>query len=223
MSMGDLANGHACNAFITAFAEDIIKKYRSPLLDQTFGEKVRYYVMADDNWEVHLYAAVASGADSEEKFQLAGAPIFCPTSDDIIEQTAEALELDEDEVERRLEKAAEDDARESEQAWQETLKNASPNYSVKRIGSAHGEDVLGGRARCAICGWIDEADPTNPTVREWHGDSFGNEDVDINDMASEPTVMCKLCQKQVPARTAHRHDGGYVGDECWDERLRSTE
>lgn len=40
----------------------------------------------------------------------------------------------------------------------------------------------------------------------------------------EDTVTCKFCHEQVPARTAHRHDGGYVGDECcWDERLRATE
>lgn len=103
--MGDLANGHACDAFILAFADDIVTKFRSKLLDQTFGDKVRYYVMADANWEVHLYAAVVADG-GEETFLLAGAPIFCPTSDDIIEQTAEALELDEDEAGRRLEKAA---------------------------------------------------------------------------------------------------------------------
>ena len=103
--MGDLAKGHSCDAFIVAFASDIVKKFRSKLLDETFGDKVRYYVMADDNWEVHLYAAVAAGADGEEKFQLVDAPIFCPSSDDIVEQTAEVLELEEDEVRRRLQKA----------------------------------------------------------------------------------------------------------------------
>lgn len=40
----------------------------------------------------------------------------------------------------------------------------------------------------------------------------------------EETVECKFCGKQVPADTAHLHDGGWVGDECcWDERLRSSE
>ena len=104
--MGDLANGHACDAFILAFANDIVTKYRSELLDRSFVDKVRYYVMADDNWEARLYAAVATGGGGEETFLLADAPIFCPTSDDIIEQTAEALQLEEEEVERRLEKAA---------------------------------------------------------------------------------------------------------------------
>jgi hypothetical protein len=37
-------------------------------------------------------------------------------------------------------------------------------------------------------------------------------------------VTCKLCGKQTSGLTAHRHDGGYVGDDCcWDERLRTTE
>ena len=76
--MGDSANGHACDAFITAFADDIVKKFRSRLLDQTFGDKVRYYVMADDNWEVHLYAAVATGGGRGETFVLTDAPISAP-------------------------------------------------------------------------------------------------------------------------------------------------
>jgi len=38
----------------------------------------------------------------------------------------------------------------------------------------------------------------------------------------EPTVTCKLCGKEVPEKTAHRHGGGWVGDDCcWDERLRA--
>lgn len=37
-------------------------------------------------------------------------------------------------------------------------------------------------------------------------------------------VPCKLCSKQVDFKTAHLHQGAYVGDECcWDERLRATE
>jgi hypothetical protein len=108
--VGDLANGHACDAFIVAFGDDIVTKFRSKLLDRTFGNKVRYYVMADTNWEVRLYAAVTTGAEGEETFILAGAPIFCPTSDDIIEQAAEELELAEAEARRRLEREALSDA-----------------------------------------------------------------------------------------------------------------
>ena len=37
-------------------------------------------------------------------------------------------------------------------------------------------------------------------------------------------VRCKFCNELVPKKTAHRHQGKWVGDECcWDERLRSTE
>jgi hypothetical protein len=50
------------------------------------------------------------------------------------------------------------------------------DWALKRVGSAHVEHVVGGRARCGLCGWIDEADPNNPTVREWHGDSFEHGD-----------------------------------------------
>lgn len=41
---------------------------------------------------------------------------------------------------------------------------------------------------------------------------------------STETVTCKLCGEEVPGKTAHRHSGGWIGDECcWDERLRRTE
>jgi hypothetical protein len=36
------------------------------------------------------------------------------------------------------------------------------------------------------------------------------------------TVTCKFCEEQVPASTAYRHDGGYVGECCWDDRLNAT-
>jgi hypothetical protein len=38
------------------------------------------------------------------------------------------------------------------------------------------------------------------------------------------TVRCALCGQRTAAAAAHRHDGGFIGDECcWDERLRATE
>lgn len=40
----------------------------------------------------------------------------------------------------------------------------------------------------------------------------------------EETVLCRFCQRQCIARTAHYYQGGWVGDECcWDERLRSSQ
>ena len=36
-------------------------------------------------------------------------------------------------------------------------------------------------------------------------------------------VPCKFCGKPVPDKTAHRHLDGWVGECCWDERLRASE
>ena len=38
-----------------------------------------------------------------------------------------------------------------------------------------------------------------------------------------PTVACKLCGRDVHERQAHRHDSGWIGPCCWDERLCATE
>jgi hypothetical protein len=38
------------------------------------------------------------------------------------------------------------------------------------------------------------------------------------------TVVCKVCEKETPAVTAHLHQGTWVGDNCcWDARLRNSE
>jgi hypothetical protein len=36
-------------------------------------------------------------------------------------------------------------------------------------------------------------------------------------------VRCQFCSKRVPVLTAHRHSGKWVGECCWEERLRVTE
>ena len=37
-------------------------------------------------------------------------------------------------------------------------------------------------------------------------------------------VVCSVCHDECAAKTAHLHQGEWIGDECcWDERLRSTE
>ena len=36
-------------------------------------------------------------------------------------------------------------------------------------------------------------------------------------------VTCKFCGKEIYPLDAHKHDTGYVGDCCWNERLRITE
>jgi hypothetical protein len=61
------------------------------------------------------------------------------------------------------------------------------DWAIKRAGSPHVEDVVGVRARCGLCGWIDQADPKNATVRAWHGDSFTD-----TGMQKGVTVLDKL-------------------------------
>lgn len=36
-------------------------------------------------------------------------------------------------------------------------------------------------------------------------------------------VRCNLCKNLVPRKDAHRHQGKWIGECCWDERLRSSE
>ncbi|WP_218253554.1 hypothetical protein, partial [Candidatus Magnetobacterium casense] len=58
-------------------------------------------------------------------------------------------------------------------------------------------------------------DPVNEPVDE-------NSLKDLNDPAN--TVVCHLCGKRVPSKTAHLHQERWIGDACcWDERLRSSE
>ena len=47
--------------------------------------------------------------------------------------------------------------------------------------------------------------------------------VTIERIAIDQLAPCKFCGKMAPLETAHRHDGGYVGECCWDERLKATE
>ena len=42
----------------------------------------------------------------------------------------------------------------------------------RRVGSGHEEMPVGGRSKCGICGWIDEADVSEADVRKFHADSF---------------------------------------------------
>ena len=42
--------------------------------------------------------------------------------------------------------------------------------------------------------------------------------------AQEPmTADCKFCWNEVSINEAHLHKGSHVCDECWDDRLKTTE
>ena len=43
------------------------------------------------------------------------------------------------------------------------------------------------------------------------------------EMDEEGFVPCKFCYEFGPTEEAHLHQGDYVGECCWDERLRMTE
>jgi len=43
------------------------------------------------------------------------------------------------------------------------------------------------------------------------------------DIEEYPTVICKFCNSEILTKTAHLHQGQYIGDCCWDERLKITE
>jgi len=43
-------------------------------------------------------------------------------------------------------------------------------------------------------------------------------------LADSDFVACHLCWHEVPVKTAHLHNGKWIGDACcWDERLRASE
>jgi hypothetical protein len=42
-------------------------------------------------------------------------------------------------------------------------------------------------------------------------------------LATGRAVRCKLCRQRVPRATALRHGRGWVGECCWDERLRASQ
>jgi hypothetical protein len=81
----------------------------------------------------------------------------------------------------------------------------------------------------ALAGAIDIISQKTLTPKEM-ADSlheYGSEpslfELDDNGLKAEDCVQCIFCEKQVEARTAHLHRGKYVGDCCWDERLRTSE
>lgn len=36
-------------------------------------------------------------------------------------------------------------------------------------------------------------------------------------------VKCYVCKERADALTAHLHDGKWIGECCWDDRLKSSE
>lgn len=103
-------------------------------------------------------------------------------------------------VEAELEAAVEAHKRGDLAAVEEALDDAA------RIESEHG------------------ATPATDELREKLIEEAEEEEAEDEGEEDPSNVTCSLCGEETPATTAHRHQDGWVGDECcWDERLRSTE
>ena len=69
-------------------------------------------------------------------------------------------------------------------------------------------------------------DSTADEYNKWEnlGDDEKTELIESLASKKAETVVCEFCHELVPAKTAHLHQGKWVGDECcWDERLRASE
>lgn len=87
---------------------------------------------------------------------------------------------------------------------------------------------------CESC----DADRVKEELEEWYyGSDVGMYRMSVNNTPMKlsnldednPTpdwnlsVSCKFCDKDCHPRRAHLHQGKYVCEDCWDERLRTTE
>lgn len=258
--MSDLVKQEECARFIEEFGEDAERLFGIHLPNSRDVTAQNNELRMHEGWmEVYLYAEIDSG--DRTWTVMIPTVLFNPdwSEEDLLNNVGENFGLDQDEAQRRLQRAgllppgayAKGECTCNPHGSAGCPKHDAVDHATKRIGSPHAEDVVEGRARCGVCGWIDEADPADPLVREWHGDSFiGHEcphgqfwyaevysenpehpvgaiSIDCDKCTSskvECKVECKFCHEQVPAATAHRHGGGHVGDACcWDERLRASE
>jgi hypothetical protein len=126
----------------------------------------------------------------------------------------------------------------TEQTEEIRVDTDDPNEALERVKKATG---YGGNKVMADIGFDPEpsdctdshtefkvGEPTRRTVwyrkdgrdeeREDKGYLLLTDDGDVDYIQ-----LCKLCQKPTPASTAHCHQGGYIGECCWDERLRASE
>jgi hypothetical protein len=115
MSMGDAVNCHACGAFVRAYGGLVVERFRSRLLDETFGPRVRYYLYCGyfDSWQVVLRAVVDVGGGKKEEFDIPESAFF-PPADDIVDDVSRRLGLSVEDAERRWERAVEEFEREDE-------------------------------------------------------------------------------------------------------------
>ena len=93
--------------------------------------------------------------------------------------------------------------------------------------------------RCAYCDWKPGVSPEGFIANHYKGSELclGSNfvasrmallvgdiaELKLDALGAKMTV-CGICGVRTELRTAHRHRGSWIGDECcWDERLRVTE
>jgi hypothetical protein len=91
------------------------------------------------------------------------------------------------------------------------------------VDAEHTRQLLEARAD-SLKSEVQRQDWEGCTVREIALDVLAIlDDAGVPD-ASPSNVTCAICRQRCAARTAHLHQGQWIGDECcWDERLRSSE
>lgn len=66
-----------------------------------------------------------------------------------------------------------------------------------------------------------QLDPLSTATFFEVADLESGSELEIDSAADQ--VICKLCNEYCEAKHSHLHQGEYVGECCWDERLRTTE
>jgi hypothetical protein len=78
----------------------------------------------------------------------------------------------------------------------------------------------------ATCEWLDD----DPEVEAFSDLEPELDSERLQDIVEEALgslncelVECCFCERTIPVVTAHQHQSRWIGDECWDERLRGSE
>jgi formylmethanofuran dehydrogenase subunit E len=66
-------------------------------------------------------------------------------------------------------------------------------------------------------------DGTINMEKEWDEETIEEVAEIVREHFHMETVECKFCGNEIIVADAHLHDGEFVGECCWDERLRATE
>jgi len=104
--------------------------------------------------------------------------------------------------------------------------------AVKRIsrietGGPHGKaGIHAGKGeqrtrRMSTQDWLEEAEEDILIEKEIEMKVY--ESKLLKDEMEPETVTCCFCKRQTSVSTAHLHQDTWVGECCWDERLKTTE